>query len=63
MVKPPLALVVDGADVDDYITSVEDVRVSSAFDVRITVGLGEPQHVHCESLVAVKGAIVSPNDF
>jgi hypothetical protein len=30
---------------------------------RITVGLREPQHVHCESLVAVKGAIVSPNDL
>ena len=37
MVEPLLALIVDSADVDDYIASVEGVRVPSAFDVCSTV--------------------------
>jgi hypothetical protein len=37
MVEPLPALIVDSADVDDYIASVEGVRVPSAFDVYSTV--------------------------
>jgi hypothetical protein len=33
VVKPLLALVVDGTNVHDYVASVEDVRVPSAFHV------------------------------
>jgi hypothetical protein len=33
VVKPLLALVVHGADVHDYVASVEDVRIPGAFHV------------------------------
>ena len=36
VVKPMLALVIDGADVYDYVTSVKDSRVSSTLDVYYT---------------------------
>jgi len=44
VVKPLFALVVDGADVHDYIASVQNVRVPSAFDLCDTV-LKEGHHI------------------
>jgi hypothetical protein len=36
VVKPMLTLIVDGADIHDYVASVKDSRVSSALDVYYT---------------------------
>ncbi len=48
VVKPLLALIVDGADVYDYVAGVEDGRVSGTFNVCYTASVVER---HATSLV------------